>query len=68
MTEARARQKAGEQPGSDTWRADLDPRTAARARTVPLLTEERDRLRAELAEVKYIADLRKASHLQLLLA
>ena len=52
VTEARARRQAGEPPGPDTWRADLDPRSAARARTIPVLKNERDELKARLAEVR----------------
>lgn len=54
VTEARERQKAGVQPGPDTWRVDLDPRTAARARTIPILKNEREELKKRLAEVSHI--------------
>ncbi|KLO19126.1 hypothetical protein SCHPADRAFT_912906 [Schizopora paradoxa] len=52
VTEARERQKAGVLPEPDTWRADIDPRTAARARTIPILTNERDELKRRLAELE----------------
>ena len=51
VTAARARKQAG-YDGKDVWRDDLQPRAAVRARTVPLLEQERDRLRAELAQVR----------------
>jgi len=66
VTEARARRRRGEtdtdtDPGGssssnnnlkDRWRADLQPRAAMRARTVPVLERERDSLRARLADVR----------------
>jgi Nnf1 len=61
VTEARARRQRGEtvsaagsSTGADTWRADLQPRAAVRARTLPALERERDSLRARLAEVRFI--------------
>jgi len=39
-------------PGPDTWSVDLDPRTAARARTIPILRNERDELKKRLAELE----------------
>ncbi|THH13750.1 hypothetical protein EW146_g6502 [Bondarzewia mesenterica] len=36
----------------DIWRPDLLPRAAVRARTIPLLEQERDRLRTQLAELE----------------
>ncbi|EJF59328.1 hypothetical protein BD309DRAFT_897138 [Dichomitus squalens] len=50
VTAARARKQA-EYDGKDVWREDLQPRAAVRARTIPLLEQERDRLRAELAQL-----------------
>jgi len=50
VTEARARKQNG-YDGKDIWREDLHPGTAVRARTVPLLEKERERLRAELKEL-----------------
>ncbi|KZT72017.1 hypothetical protein DAEQUDRAFT_723667 [Daedalea quercina L-15889] len=47
VTEARAR-KQSSYDGKDVWREDLHPGAAVRARTVPVLESERDRLRAEL--------------------
>ncbi|KAI0297903.1 hypothetical protein BC826DRAFT_134216 [Russula brevipes] len=38
--------------GADRWRADLQPRAAVRARTIPALARERDLLRARLAEME----------------
>ncbi|KDQ19025.1 hypothetical protein BOTBODRAFT_63154 [Botryobasidium botryosum FD-172 SS1] len=38
--------------GKDMWKADLDPKAAARARTVPILKSERDRLLEALREVE----------------
>ncbi|TDL23847.1 hypothetical protein BD410DRAFT_746724 [Rickenella mellea] len=52
VMEARARRQAGEQPGNDVWRPDLDPRTAVRARTVPILRQTRDTLKTQLAELE----------------
>lgn len=56
VTEARERQKAGGQPGSDTWRPNLAPRTAVRARTIPILRQEKAALEAQLAQVRERAD------------
>ncbi|KAI0330874.1 hypothetical protein GY45DRAFT_1323001 [Cubamyces sp. BRFM 1775] len=50
VTAARARKQAG-YDGKDVWREDLQPRAAVRARTIPLLEKERDRLRAELSQL-----------------
>ena len=50
VTAARTRKQAG-YDGKDVWREDLQPRAAVRARTIPLLEQERERLRAELAQV-----------------
>lgn len=36
------------------WREDIQPKTAVRARVVPLLEEERDTLRARLQEVRLV--------------
>ncbi|KAH9931938.1 uncharacterized protein B0H18DRAFT_988750 [Fomitopsis serialis] len=47
VTESRAKKQAG-YDGRDVWREDLHPSAAVRARTIPLLDKERDRLRAEL--------------------
>jgi hypothetical protein len=61
VTEARARRQQQRQHGSDpsdaggskdTWRADLQPRAAVRARMIPALERERDLLRARLADVR----------------
>ncbi|KAI1788172.1 hypothetical protein LXA43DRAFT_1026565 [Ganoderma leucocontextum] len=50
VTAARARKQAV-YDSKDVWREDLQPRAAVRARTIPLLEQERDRLRAELAQL-----------------
>lgn len=50
VLDAKEAQKNGVEP-VDAWRSDLPPRTAVRARTVPVLMEERDRMKAELEEV-----------------
>ncbi|KAH9988893.1 hypothetical protein BJV77DRAFT_722323 [Russula vinacea] len=58
VTDARARRQRGEtadgggSTGVDSWRADLQPRAAVRARTIPVLERERDLLRARLAEME----------------
>jgi hypothetical protein len=57
VTEARARRKAKEagklteDDERDVWRPSLPPRSAVRAKTVPLLQRERDGLKQLLAEV-----------------
>ncbi|TFY66329.1 hypothetical protein EVG20_g4757 [Dentipellis fragilis] len=51
VTEARARKRRGE-TGKDVWREDLDPRSAVRARVVPVLEAERDRLKDQLAKMR----------------
>jgi hypothetical protein len=52
--EGRQRRQRGElYTGRDAWRDDIPPHTATRARTVPVLEEERDRLRTALVEVCY---------------
>ncbi|KAI0825556.1 hypothetical protein BC629DRAFT_1586459 [Irpex lacteus] len=50
VTEARARKKAG-YTGKDIWREDVQPSAAARARIIPILEAERDRLRVQLEEL-----------------
>ncbi|KAH9996152.1 hypothetical protein BJV74DRAFT_769225 [Russula compacta] len=58
VTEARARRDGREGGVSatggdkDSWRADLPPRAAVRARTIPALEHQRDLLRAQLAEME----------------
>ena len=51
---ARERHKKGESP-KEVWRADLAPRAAVRARTIPLLQRERDRMQAVLQEVSLVS-------------
>ena len=51
VTEAKARKQADDVDGADIWKEDLAPRAAVRAKTIPLLQQERDRLMAELDEV-----------------
>ena len=53
VTEARARKQAG-YDGKDVWKEDLHPSAAARAQIVPLLEEERERLRRQLEEVSLV--------------
>ena len=57
VTEARARRQRGETGGGgtgvDSWRADLQPRAAVRAKTIPALERERDSLRTRLAQVRF---------------
>ncbi|KAI6122294.1 hypothetical protein EV401DRAFT_1952141 [Pisolithus croceorrhizus] len=48
VTEARARKQRGEVDRKDLWREDLDPRAAVRARTIPVLQAERERLKETL--------------------
>lgn len=58
VMEARARKQAG-YTGKDVWTENLHPSAAARAQIVPLLVDERDRLKAQLAEVRRVSDSRK---------
>ncbi|KAH8097015.1 hypothetical protein BXZ70DRAFT_943956 [Cristinia sonorae] len=52
VTEAKARKRMGEPyEGHDLWRENLPPRAAVRARTIPVLEKERDRLKGMLAEL-----------------
>lgn len=48
VTDARARKQRGETGGKDIWREDLDPHTAVRARTVPVLEAEVEKLKETL--------------------
>ena len=48
VTDARARKQRGEMEGKDVWKEALEPRTAARARTIPVLESEVDKLKATL--------------------
>lgn len=50
VVDAKLRKQNGE-VRPDIWREDLHPRASTRARTVPLLERERERLLAELQEV-----------------
>ena len=50
VTEARARAESGK-IGPDVWKETLEPRVSTRARTVPLLEAERNRLRGVLDKV-----------------
>ena len=52
VVEAKLRKQKGE-VRPDIWKEDLHPRAATRARTVPLLEKERERLLAELQEVPF---------------
>ena len=71
MTEARERRQRSEPPppggsggkdNNDLWRADLQPRAAVRAQTVPALERERDALRARLTDVRPIVPSLFFSH------
>ncbi|KAG6374645.1 hypothetical protein JVT61DRAFT_4010 [Boletus reticuloceps] len=48
VTDARARKEGGETEGKNIWKKDLEPRAAIRARTVPILESEVEKLRATL--------------------
>ncbi|KAI0690309.1 hypothetical protein BC835DRAFT_1365226 [Cytidiella melzeri] len=50
ITEAKERKKAV-YTGKDVWREDVQPSAAARARIMPILESERDRLKAQLEEL-----------------
>ncbi|KAI6101333.1 hypothetical protein F5141DRAFT_1138565 [Pisolithus sp. B1] len=52
VTEARARKQRGEVDRKDLWREDLDPRAAVRARTVPVLQAECERLKETLQQLE----------------
>ncbi|KAF8127367.1 hypothetical protein EV363DRAFT_1172318 [Boletus edulis] len=52
VTDARARKECGETEGKDIWKKDLEPRAAVRARTVPILGSEVEKLRATLQSAK----------------
>lgn len=56
VVDAKLRKQRGE-VRPDIWREDLNPRAATRARTVPLLEKERERLLTELQEVFSLASL-----------
>lgn len=51
VTDARARKQRGEMEAKDVWREDLEPRAAVRARTVPILESDVERLKAMLQSV-----------------
>jgi len=51
VLEAKEAQKNGTEP-KDAWRDELAPRIAVRARTVPVLEEERDRMRKDLENLE----------------
>lgn len=48
VTEAKNRKQRGEVDRPDLWKGDLDPRAAVRARTIPTLQAEAERLREAL--------------------
>ncbi|EPQ56650.1 hypothetical protein GLOTRDRAFT_75457 [Gloeophyllum trabeum ATCC 11539] len=54
VTEARARRHmgGGEAKRKDLWREDLQPRQAVRARTIPVLEQEVERLRRTLRDLE----------------
>lgn len=49
--EAKARKASGEPTGKDSWTRVLEPKEAIRARVVPVLRDEKERLEKILAEV-----------------
>ena len=52
VTDARAREKAPQEyEGKDVWKEDIHPGAAARAQIMPVLEEERERLKKQLADV-----------------
>ncbi|KAF9779281.1 hypothetical protein BJ322DRAFT_1089567 [Thelephora terrestris] len=51
VVDAKLRKQKGE-VRPDIWREDLHPRAATRARTIPLLEKERERLLADLQELE----------------
>lgn len=63
MVDAKLRKRKGE-TRPDSWREDLHPRAATRARTIPLLERERERLLAELQEVFHRSSFSSAAHIQ----
>ena len=48
VTDARMRKQRGETGGKDIWREDLEPHAAVRAKTVPVLEAEVERLKETL--------------------
>lgn len=63
VTEARARKKAG-YTGKDVWREDIQPSVAARARIIPILEAEKERLKAQLEEVRACHVVRRYSDIE----
>jgi hypothetical protein len=51
IVEAKKRQVEGENNHKDEWKPDIDPRTAVRARVMPVLEKEQAELQKELSEV-----------------
>jgi hypothetical protein len=66
ITDARARKKAG-YSGNDIWREDVLPSAATRARIIPLLQTERDRLKAQLEAVRALVVLLHSQNMKALL-
>ncbi|KAI6138310.1 hypothetical protein BKA82DRAFT_4240848 [Pisolithus tinctorius] len=52
VTEARAGKQCTEVDRKDLWKEDLDPQGAVRARTVPVLQAERERLKETLHQLE----------------
>ena len=48
VTDARSRKQRGETGAKDVWKEDLEPRAAVRARTVPALESDVEKLKATL--------------------
>lgn len=63
VVDAKLRKQKGE-ARPDIWREDLHPRAATRARTIPLLERERERLLAELQEVSHRSSSSITAHIQ----
>ncbi|CAE6417680.1 hypothetical protein RSOLAG1IB_04577 [Rhizoctonia solani AG-1 IB] len=64
IVEAKKRQVEGENNHKDEWKPDIDPRTAVRARVMPVLEKEQAELQKELSELeeqnrKYIARIQR---------
>jgi hypothetical protein len=67
ILEGRARLASKDPLWKDIWKGDLKPDAAARARTVPVLMNERDRLKAMLAEVMVFGLSSEDEHAQVAL-
>ncbi|KAG8214983.1 hypothetical protein J3R82DRAFT_8386 [Butyriboletus roseoflavus] len=52
VTDARARKQRGEMEAKDIWKEALEPRAAARARTIPILESDVEKLKATLQNLE----------------